>query len=245
MCQLDDPPALLAGVDVVITGDTTVRVNDAIAPKSLTLSGKARLVPAKTTTKTENGLPITTDSVTIGPEASIDLTGRGYLGGYQPGNSSQGDTLGLANGSSSRSGGSHAMRGAGPAASSGFGEPFEPTTLGGGGGAGTISADGGDGGVGADTNGGSGGRIALDYTTLTSPTLIVNGSVLANGGDTALGQVAAGAGAGGAIKLTTDVFSGSGTLRPASGLLFPPGTSSPPTRRQTPRGPPGPCCSPA
>jgi hypothetical protein len=196
--------AILEGLDVTIGGTSRIVVYDTLKPKSLTLTGEAVLTHTGTSTTTERALIIDTGTLTVDPTATIDVSGRGYLGGSQSGNSSQGDTYKLANGSDQLTGGSHATLGGGPFPASVYGDPFAPVTLGGGGGRGSDSqAFGGSGG----------GRVRITATTLK-----LEGKIRASGQAGFLtGTANGGGGAGGSIYVTAGTLSGVGSMEAHGG----------------------------
>jgi hypothetical protein len=145
----------------------------------------------------------------------IDVSSKGYRGGYRDGNSSyygeRRGSLGLpASGAYYSAGGSHAGRGTSGTYSGvtnqTYGDPLAPDDLGSGGGS-TPSWM-----VPSATPGGNGGG----KVKLVCGSAIVDGEVVADGGP---GGVASGGGSGGTVMLTlmSGSFSGAGTLRAAGG----------------------------
>jgi hypothetical protein len=142
------------------------------------------------------GLVINARIVQIDEGSAIDVTGKGYLGGkgYNEWGRTIGDVSGVTNGAGGAYGGTgsgHDGRASGPT----YGDPRNPIYLGSGGGA-WEHADGGDGG----------GRITIH----ASEAVLVNGSILANGGESE--GSAAGDGSGGSILIHTSRLSGSGHI---------------------------------
>ncbi len=142
------------------------------------------------------GLVINARIVQIDEGSAIDVTGKGYLGGkgYNEWGRTIGDVSGVTNGAGGAYGGTgsgHDGRASGPT----YGDPRNPIYLGSGGGA-WEHADGGDGG----------GRITIH----ASEAVLVNGSILANGGESE--GSAAGDGSGGSILIHTSRLSGSGLI---------------------------------
>jgi hypothetical protein len=194
---------------------------------SLTLRGKTRLVvtaPLKVVNLTleeqtvlthpfgthgyEPGLTVTADTLTIGTGASIDVSGRGYLGDCAPGDescSAGGHTIGGAStGAGNRAGGSYGGVGGGAAHSATYGDPKAPADLGSGGGYG---------GSGNWPGGQGGGRVRVTVGTLNN-----SGAILANGAASPLsGTSVGGAGSGGSIWITTGTLSGPGQIRADGG----------------------------
>jgi hypothetical protein len=143
-------------------------------------------------------LDITAQLLTITAGSSIDVNGRGYLGGLQSGNDCSGQTLGNIDGSAQYSGGSYG--GIGGQASSGspnpiYGSELEPTDLGSGGGCGSYS----------NTGGNGGGRIFV-----SAAEVVCNGAISADG--TRGSSYSAGSGSGGSISISAGILSGSGAI---------------------------------
>jgi hypothetical protein len=194
---------------------------------SLTLRGKTRLVvtaPLKVVNLTleeqtvlthpfgthgyEPGLTVTADTLTIGTGASIDVSGRGYLGDCAPGDescSSGGHTIGGAStGAGNRAGGSYGGVGGGAAHSATYGDPKAPADLGSGGGYG---------GSGNWPGGQGGGRIRVNVGTLNN-----SGAILAHGARAPLSGISVGGGgAGGSIWITAATLTGPGQIRADGG----------------------------
>ena len=144
----------------------------------------------------EEGLVIEASVVQVDEGSRIDVSGRGYAGGT--GHNESGRTLNNAYGSTHHAGGSYGGRGSiYTTVASGlcYGDPRQPDELGSGGG-----ADG-------YTDGGSGGgRVTIQ----ASEAVMVNGAILANGGESSGGS--AGDGSGGAIRITTGRLAGTGAI---------------------------------
>jgi large repetitive protein len=180
----------------------SVTLNDnarVIAHDTFTVTGKLVVTGNSILThnsQNENGLVISAEIVQVDEGSAIDVTGRGYLGGK--GYYEQGRTLGNVYGGTSGAGGSYGGIGSGyegRATGPIYGIPENPAYLGSGGGA-WDNTDGGDGG----------GRITIN----ASEAVIVNGSILANGGES--GGSAAGDGSGGSILIHTSKLSGGGFI---------------------------------
>ena len=170
-----------------------------IAHDTFTVTGKVLVTGNSILThqsENENGLVIYAKVVQVDEGSSIDVTGRGYLGGT--GWHEQGRTLGNVYGGSDGSGGSYGGVGSGlEGRASGpiYGDPKNPVYLGSGGGA----WDNEDGGAG-------GGRISIN----AAESLIVHGVISANGGESA--GSAAGDGSGGSILINTSKLAGAGSI---------------------------------
>ena len=132
---------------------------------------------------------------TLDATSKIDVSGRGFLGGRQPGNPfvGRGMTLGFQAGSSGDAGGSYGGLGGGPsnAVYGNLGDPNEP----GSGGAASVGPAGNGGGL----------------IRISAQTFILNGSILANGDGG--GCCDAGGGSGGGIRIDVGTLTGTGQIR--------------------------------
>ncbi len=193
---------LVIDVDLITRGDATVVVTRPLEVETITLEGRSRLVHLQTTALLEAGLTLTATAITIGADAAIDLTGRGYGGDCTPfagGCGGGGRGVGNVYGT-----GAKQLRGASHGGTGGadieptYGDPFAPTTPGAGGGYGNS---------GADHGGTGGGRLRLFADTLT-----VDGQIRADGSAPLTGLRNGGPGAGGSLWLTVDTLAGTGTI---------------------------------
>jgi hypothetical protein len=174
-----------------------------IAQGVIEVSGTLRLAGGSTLTHpsgSEAGLSIRVGDLVVESASAIDVTGRGYPGGDGSGFGSSGQTLGAIAGAAAGTGGSHGGAGGVFAGNGGalsnalYGDPKRPDRLGAGGG-----SWGGPGAAG-------GGRIHI----VAARSVMVNGSIRANG---ALSQgSASGEGAGGSIWIETSRLGGSGRV---------------------------------
>ena len=175
-----------------VVADDTLVVNDTLQ----VLSGSI----LTHTLSSEDGLTIEAARVEVDESSSIDVTSKGYRGGYRDGNSAcKGLTLGGIPGSSFRAGGSYGGLGgdfSGSGINPAYGHPDNPVYLGSGGACFDSGRSGGNGG----------GRI----TITASRGIEINGSILANGG--AGHSYQAGSGSGGSIMIKTSQLKGSGTI---------------------------------
>ena len=161
--------------------------------------------PTSTATEEFGAELVVDDLLSIGPDGSINVDARGYLGGLRDSNTGNqsGRTVGntIEGGSTRRNGGSHGGSGGfGSAAgdiSAVFGDPQNPDLNGGGGGS--------DSGLG----GNGGGLVRINTGRLN-----LEGSISANGG---VGSTWAGGGAGGGILVSTRELSGNGQIRADGG----------------------------
>ncbi|RLB03240.1 MAG: hypothetical protein DRG83_07320, partial [Deltaproteobacteria bacterium] len=148
----------------------------------------------------ESGLRIEAKRVEVDETSSIDVSGKGYRGGLNDGNSrSEGTTLGGLPGAAYRSGGSYGGFGGvrdGAGSNVPYGDPLDPVYLGSGGSSGGNSRSGGNGG----------GLVVI----VASEAVVVDGSILADGGEGA--GFEAGSGSGGSIKIETSLLRGSGKI---------------------------------
>ena len=192
----------IAGSFVQKDGTTTVTQTELNAVVEVHLTGGATLTHAASTASVVHTLQVSTASFVLDPDAAVDVTGRGYIGGtsasgqlaYGPGNTTE-------TGSGSRAGGSHAGIGRsgntgapGPA----YGDMTAPTLPGGGGGSYNNS-----------TVGAAGGGV---IRILASDAAAMSGTLRANGAS-AYGA----GGAGGSIHVESDNISGTGQLEARGG----------------------------
>jgi len=176
----------------------TVTVEGVHSFLNLELLNGARMTHPQTTSTTEYGLEFSAWTVTLDSNSTINVDARGYPGGNREGNSaSYGLTLGLAPGSTYRSGGSYGGSGGaleGTPASL-YGNLTAPAELGSGGSYGAGGVSGGDGG----------GRLRVNAVNI-----VIDGEVSADGGN---GQGNdAGSGSGGGIYFVVSTISGRGTV---------------------------------
>jgi hypothetical protein len=187
----------LNGANITVAGAVNVT-------GTLTLTNGSVLTQYGATTTTKYELDVTAASVSIDSTSKIDVSGKGYLGGYQGGNSTNtGMTFGntTTGGSTQYTGGSYGGLGGisnwGGTVNATYGNMQQPGEVGSGGGASGSAAPGGDGG---------------GLVKLTAGTLSLSGSILANGG---VGST--GCGSGGGILLNAGTLSGSGTISASGG----------------------------
>jgi len=175
-------------------------------PDPMTVGGTLSLVQAsvlthpETTQGYEGSLDVEATTLSIDGTSRIDVTGRGYLGGGRSGLADGvAHTVGFAPGAQQGTGGSHGGRGGrftgngGRVTNALHGSLTEPTDLGSGGG--TWSGNGGDGG----------GRVRV-----VADALVVDGAIVANGGESS--GSASGDGAGGSVNLDVGTLSGAGSI---------------------------------
>ncbi len=171
-----------------------------IAHDTFTVAGKVTVTGNSILThdsQNTNGLVINAKTVQVDEGSAIDVTGRGYVGGGTAWHE-YGRTLGNVYGASDGAGGSYGGVGSGyQGRPSGpiYGDPKNPVYLGSGGGT-WDSTPGGAGG----------GRITIN----ASESVIVNGTISANGSQSA--GSAAGNGSGGSVLIHTSKLSGTGLI---------------------------------
>jgi hypothetical protein len=195
--------------DSIAAGNVTIESNGVFSSNSiLQLSGTLRVRTGGVLTHSANnssGLSVNARKIHVESGGSIDATGKGYPGGYASGNGAiYGLTLNGVEGSLYRAGGSYGGWGGvydGLGSNVPYGHPANPVHLGSGGSAGGNNRAGGNGG----------GRITL----VATEALIVDGSILANGGTG--NDYQGGSGSGGSIYLSTDLLSGTGAIRADGG----------------------------
>ena len=159
---------------------------------TLSLANGSVVTSRATTSTTAHGLQIGASSVIVDATSRIDVTGKGYPGGY---------TSGFSTYSATTAGGSHGGLGGSDTANMGevYGDFRSPSTLG---------AGAGD----AATGGTGGGRIRL-----VTDSLILDGSLSADGQGVESG-VSSGGGAGGSVWVQVDGLEGSGSISANGGL---------------------------
>ena len=187
--------------DLLMKGTAKISITDQdlIVLGQLTMTDSAVLTHPACTTDEAYALEVTADSMAVGANAKVDVSGKGYKGagswsnvGYSWGNTTK-------YGATDRIGGSHGGLGgvgnAGGTAGMAYGNYMDPRTPGGGGG--WYSN-------GSYYGGSGGGAVALHLST----GLAINGSVVANG---VAGNLGCG-GAGGSVAIVSPSLSGSGTI---------------------------------
>ncbi|MCP3937979.1 MAG: hypothetical protein GY708_21735, partial [Actinomycetia bacterium] len=177
--------------------NSTVTMSGVVSIPTVTLSNNSLLRHGATTTTTAYGLDLTVDSLTIASGSRIDVSNRGYLGGYRSGNTANGDAHPDGVEAGTGIGGSYGGLGGKASASASYGDFRAPFELGGGGDGNSTSRPGGNGG----------GRVHIVANSLT-----VDGQILSNGQDVASNDVYASGGAGGAIWIETTTLSGTGEI---------------------------------
>jgi hypothetical protein len=203
---LEDANTTLTGTthfsDVTLI-NTTFTVNGSLIANTLTLQDGSLITHSKCTTFTENTLYIKATDIIIDASSSIDVTHRGYLGGYQgDNNTGTGMTCGntTVGGSAGYSGGSYGGY-AGTNNSSYineiYGYTYGPTEPGSGGSSLDNSKPGSNGG----------GVIQIETTELTN-----DGKILTNGGNSSYG-----AGSGGSIYIRATLLRGIGEIQANGG----------------------------
>jgi hypothetical protein len=178
----------------------------AVADEGIVVAGTLRLGSDVVLTHSpvnEFGLQITATALILEAGSTLDVLGRGYPGGGHSGFDDSGATLGNQPGAQAGNGASHGGLGghfssAGGATNPLYGNAADPNELGSGGG-----SWGGDGGNG-------GGRVRI-----LSDSVVMDGTITANGGDS-YGS-ASGDGSGGSINLQVGALSGTGTIHASGG----------------------------
>lgn len=183
--------------NLLVTGPITLTVDGSHTFKNIDLKNGAKLVHSDTTASTEFSLDLTAWTISIDATSSINTTGRGYLGGNQPGNAGVvARTNGNVAGATSGSGGSYGGPGGvfDGATNATYGSLVAPAESGSGGG-GRGGAPGGDGG----------GKVHISAVNIAA-----DGNIVADGAVGA-GNVA-GSGSGGSLNLAVSTLSGTGLL---------------------------------
>jgi Bacterial Ig-like domain/Carboxypeptidase regulatory-like domain len=217
-----DDPNYQDGSQTVIISSGTVIINGSHRFKNIlvketgTLShsstGDTGLYKMHLTTVQQPGAETVSGKIVVGPNAGIDVDGRGYPGGHSGSGTNYrgwtyGDTVDTgATGSPQVAGGSHGGSGGQFTsntttyfATDTYGMAFAPNLPGSGGGGSATTSPGGNGG----------GVIAID-----APTLILDGHITANGNNR---QQTGGSGAGGSIFLDVTTIKGSGSVQANGG----------------------------
>ena len=196
-------PPTLQGDHLIVDG--ALVSGNRVTLSSLLLTNGATLTHDGTTDTFESRLELNVGDLNISSDSQIDVSGRGYLGGFNGANfvNWTGRTLGntVNGGSMRRNGGSYGGLGAFGNAeqfvNATYGSFYDPNELGSGGG--------------SDSNpGGSGGGLIR----IVSEVLTLSGRILANGDN---GSRYAGGGSGGGIKITTTTITGSGAIQANGG----------------------------
>ncbi|ABQ27183.1 Ig-like domain-containing protein [Geotalea uraniireducens] len=190
----------------LLMDNSTLIINGSLkAAGNIVMQNKSMLTHSGATTAVVQMLDITATNVTIDSTSKIDVSGKGYLGGWQGGNNTNtGRTLGNTTdgGSVYNNGGSFGGLG-GISAWSGnvngsYGNPQLPDELGSGGG-----------GNGSSNAGGNGGGLVK----ISAGTMSLLGSILVDGGTTYV----SGGGSGGSIQINVGTLTGSGTISARGG----------------------------
>ena len=177
-------------------------------PASLTLRNGAVVTHPAATKDTVNRLDLQVGTLSIDAQSSIDVTGRGFLGGATGDNGDRtGLTFGNAPGSTGRSGGSHGGPGGlgtvnNPNLSGAVYDDFRDPTHPGGGGATACN-------VGNNSGGG--------VVHITADAMQLDGLIAADGAST--GNACSGGGAGGSITVEVGTLSGAGSVRADGGSV--------------------------
>ncbi len=189
---------VLAGQNVRVVGATLTLVGSRSLGNVELLNG-AVLTHRETTQTEAFGIELSAWTLSVDATSRIDVVARGHLGGNRAGLGETAHTSGFAAGAQPGTGGSYGGFG-GDYAGNGasvpnpvYGNVVNPVDLGSGGGA--WGGDGGDGG----------GRVLIGAINL-----VVDGSIVANGGLSA--GSASGEGSGGSVNLTLRTLSGVGAI---------------------------------
>ena len=169
---------------------------------TMSIGEYGRMTHYDATTDWESHLELTVGTLTIDVTGSINLDGRGYLGGNHNGNGSSGLTLGNVAGATYRSAGSYGGFGAqyDGATNALYGDEFYPAALGSGGARGYYGELGGDG---------------AGWIRIHAGALWIDGAITANGTSGAGSR--AGGGSGGTIYIEAPSVGGSGAIHADGG----------------------------
>jgi large repetitive protein len=193
----DNQNIRVSGSNVVLT------INGTHSFHNVELLNSAMLTHSKTTATIAFILNISAWTVTIDNNSSINVTGRGYLGGNKTGDGEWADTVGFARGSGRANGGSYGGKGGhwgnvGEQPNPVYGDITNPLDLGSGGGA-------------WDGAGGDGGGLIV----IQAINMITDGIISADGGLSS--GSASGEGSGGGVNLNLRTLSGSGNIHSNGG----------------------------
>jgi hypothetical protein len=192
------PVVTLVNSTFIIDGTLTV-------DGQLSLQSGSLLTHSSATIGTTYSLHVAAEEVIIDESSSIDVTARGYLGGYEGDNNSPwGRTYGnvTTDGSKNFSGGSFGGYGGqyySNPLNKPYGSPYDPTDPGSGGG-----------GYNTNDHGGNGGGVIR----VNAAELVLDGSILSNGGNS---NPYSGGGSGGSICIHTAALSGIGLIKANGG----------------------------
>ncbi|GEL71664.1 hypothetical protein MVI01_34480 [Myxococcus virescens] len=194
------------GQDIIIRSGQTIRIDGVHAFRNLYVLQNAVVTHGPQDGEVRNVMDLTvSNEANIYQGGKIDVSGRGYLGGRQPGNSDRsGKTLGNEPTEFDSAGGSHGgfgkaiPRADGAVAVATYGDYRNPAELGAGGAGGEAS----------DVLGGNGGGLIR----LKAATLRLDGELLANaeGGSTLNASYG---GAGGGIRVEAGALTGTGSIK--------------------------------
>jgi hypothetical protein len=191
---------LRGGVEYISTNRTVAG--------AINVADYSQITHFPTTAAVSFKVDLSAGDITIDSSSRIDVSSRGYLGGWQAGNpfSQRGMTVGFQAGSTGTSGGSYGGRGGsspGGVSNLTYGDLGNPNEVGSGGAAFFVDARGGNGG----------GLIRI-----VAQNFQLDGALLANAGAAVLD---AGGGSGGGIRIETGSIAGTGQIRadgaPAAG----------------------------
>ena len=187
---------------LTVDGPVTVTIDGPHQFESLTLSNGATITHSPTSGTLLGKLEINvTEALQVDATSRIDVTGRGFLGGRQPGNpfGLDGMTLGFQRGSTGFSGGSYGGLGGGPSINPIYGD-FRNPNNGGSGGATIVN----------EASGNGGGLVRI-----VAQTIQLNGSILANGQNGPANN--SGGGSGGGVRIDVGTLMGTGQIRANGG----------------------------
>ena len=192
--NVDDRVNLSGTLAVSSSGELTLK--DSVIASTVNIIGNSTVLPPLSTGTAFFKLNLTTTTLNVDGTSRINVSGRGFLGGRQPGNpfGTRGMTFGFQAGSSGASGGGYGGLGGG--SSNGvYGDFRNPNDAGSGGGSNVA------------TVGGNGGGLIR----IVAQTINLDGSILANGAGGGTGD--AGGGSGGAVRIDVGTLAGTGQIR--------------------------------
>ena len=191
--------------DVIITNGATLTFDGHVTlhANSLILTDNSILTHSSATTETTSSLELDVGTLTIDETSSIDVSGKGYLGGRQGGTDDYGRTLGNVSGSCTYTGGSYGGLGGkyeNYQIAETYGDYKNPDHLGSGGG-GQVPWN-------TEPGGNGGGLVKIKASSIS-----LFGSIKADGGVSA----ERGAGSGGGIWIEGSSLQGTGIISASGG----------------------------
>jgi len=203
-----DPLTVTAGNELVVDGGTLYGDAKGITADTVTVKNGGLITCLDATTTVTHKLVMDVATMTIDAASKIDVSRKGYLGGWQGSSgSATGRTIGntTTGGSTSPNGGSYGGLGGiyGGSVNVTYGDYLDPNDVGSGGGAYNYANNG--------YYGGNGGGLLR----ITAGSIALAGSILADGGNSTTYND--GGGSGGGIRIDVGALSGTGSINAKGG----------------------------